>query len=163
MRAMRKTKVNELKFWNPGRKLLISQDAVKIFQKYKQKRNRNESGGILLGHIYDSYDEICEITVPSSHDSSGLYFFNRTKLCAQLKINKSWRKSSGTLIYLGEWHTHSVVNPRPSEDDRIMIKEACNNTIMEIDYLYLIIVGQNDSYWIGRQNKKNLVKLERID
>jgi integrative and conjugative element protein (TIGR02256 family) len=156
-----RAKEDFIEFVCNARNVRISPNVLNVFKKYEQYPGRRESGGILLGYAYDDYDEIVKVTTPSRMDFRSLFFFNRSKRPAQFHINKSWLKSSGTLIFLGEWHTHCEVNPKPSQIDRNMIKKVFTETIMDISYLYLIIVGLNDTYWVGLQNSNGLNKLER--
>lgn len=153
---MQKRIISELKFSWPKRSLLIKKDVLEVFYNYEQKTN--EKGGILLGYAFKEHDEIVKITIPNKLDSAGMFFFNRARKPAQAQITKSWKESKGCLIYLGEWHTHSLVNPKPSRDDKNMIKKTFRETKMEIDRLYLIIVGQNNTYWVGRQSNGGLIR-----
>jgi integrative and conjugative element protein (TIGR02256 family) len=157
---MQRKKLSKQKFCDSKKNLIISQGVVRIFKKYVNKKNKFEAGGILLGYVYRDYDEIMNISLPSKYDKRGLFFFNRSKSFAQLKIDKSWKSSSGTLIYLGEWHTHNEINPSPSETDRNMIEKALQETKMWVDYLYLVIIGFNDTCWAGRQTHKGLIRLK---
>jgi integrative and conjugative element protein (TIGR02256 family) len=159
---MQKQKLTRKIFCGRKKKLAISVKVVGALSKYCPKENQPEAGGILLGHVYRDRDEIEEISIPSRFDKRGLFFFNRKKDTAQLKINKAWHVSKGTLIYFGEWHTHSERTPSPSSIDKDMIKRACEETKMGLDYLYLLIVGMNNTYWVGRQTQDKLEKLREI-
>ena len=160
---MWKRRVKHLEFSDRIRRVRISSRVLKVFRKYEQKDEELESGGILLGNIYDDYDSIIKITLPNQLDTREFNFFNRSKIPAQLQINKSWKRSNGYLIYLGEWHTHSEINPHPSITDIKMIKKTFRETEMKINYLYLIIVGIESTVWIGRQYSTGLVRLEGKD
>ena len=147
-------------FSDSVRVLRIRPKALRIFKKYEQKGIRSpEAGGILLGHVYRNHDEVTKATVPNRLDSRGSCFFNRSRNGAQVRVNRSWRKSHGSLIYLGEWHTHASISPQPSLIDRNMMRETLNETRMEIDLIYLVVVGLNQTYWVGRQTDKGLVQL----
>ena len=159
---MRKFKNSGIEFSNSTVTLDISLTVIEKFRKYEQREGYNESGGILLGYVTKNFDYIQEITIPNKYDSKGLTFFIRSKEPAQKKINKSWKISKGSLIYLGEWHTHYENNPKPSRDDINMIKRALKNTEMEIDFLYLIIVGVNNTYWVGRCTGKGVKSLQEM-
>ena len=63
---------------------------------------------------------------------------------------------------MGEWHTHPDINPKPSITDIDMIKKQLKETEMEIDFLYLIIVGRDDTYWVAKQNNEKITILDRI-
>ena len=139
--------------------LIIRKPVLENFKKYEQYSNRKESGGILLGKVYSSYVSIERITTPSIFDKVGRYFFIRSKIPAQSTINRLWSNSSGQTIYLGEWHTHPETNPSPSPQDRAMINNCFKSTKMEIDFLFLIIIGFSRAYWTGVQTEKGLLKL----
>ena len=159
---MRKFKNSSIEFSNLTATLNISLTAIEKFRKYEQREGYNESGGILLGYVTKNCDYIQEVTIPNKYDSKGLTFFIRSKEAAQRKINKSWKISKGSLIYLGEWHTHYENNPKPSPDDVNMIKRALKNTKMEIEFLYLIISGVNNTYWVGRCTAKGVKSLQEM-
>ena len=154
--------LKDIEFANTGHHLIIKSEIINVFKKYEQGESTNESGGILLGHVYKNRADIIKVATPNKFDSSGPHFFDRSKIGAQPQINKAWGKSNGTLIYLGEWHTHPEINPKPSAIDEEMIAKSLKETAMEIDFLYLIIVGRNNTYWAGKQTWKKLIKLERI-
>lgn len=151
----------DIEFIDSKYRLIIKRDLLQLLKKYEQIGNRFESGGILIGLIYKGHIEIKEITVPGKLDRLGQFFFIRSKNGAQSRINKAWKKTTGALNYLGEWHTHPIQNPTPSQDDRKMIKKQLKETKMEIDFLFLLIVGQNDTYWVGRQTHQGLAKMRR--
>lgn len=149
-------------FNGQSRKLVIKPKPLLTLYELEQRSGANESGGILLGKVYTDHVFVEEITKPNILDKYGQYFFIRSMKTAQRKINKFWRRSDGTVIYLGEWHTHQEANPRPSNVDRKMIHDALNNTIMEIDFLFLLIIGQKKTIWAGLQTKDGLEELEKI-
>ena len=155
--------IKGLELPDANRILKISERVIRIFEKYEQKGDCQEAGGILLGNVAADHVEITDVTVPNRFDLRSFFSFVRAKIPAQLRINRAWKKSSGIAIYLGEWHTHRETNPTPSLEDKLMISKACKETRMEIDFLYLIIVGLNGTYWMGKQTSKTLMKLDNVD
>src|SRR5439155_19244074 len=132
--------------------LHLSEEVISIFQAHKQTGRRKEAGGILLGTVYPEQRVLIkDATVPGYLDKAGRYFFDRSRRRAQRIVNKHWKKSSGDSIYLGEWHTHPEPSPSPSCRDRQMIRNMFNQTWMEIEFLFLIIVG-TDSRWVAMEN-----------
>jgi integrative and conjugative element protein (TIGR02256 family) len=142
--------------------LLIGSDIFRKFQKYFDKSRKREAGGILLGQVYEDHSEIINVTGPNRFDFSGYNYFVRSKRGAQPKINKAWARSNGTLVYLGEWHTHFEKYPKPSATDKNLMANSLRTTKMEIDFLFLIIVGLDNTYWVGKQIGNKLVELKRI-
>jgi len=155
-------KSEDMIFTDGENNLIVKSNIIRLFKKYEQKNSDYESGGILLGYIYSNYVEIIKIITPSKLDSFGRFFFIRSKERAQRKIDKYWYKSKGILNYVGEWHTHSTINPIPSETDKESIKKTFEMTILDINFLYTIIVGQKNTYWIGKQTKQRLIELNKI-
>lgn len=151
--------VADAEFSGSRHKIVIKGCAMEILKEHEQDGGSDESGGILLGYVYKDHAEVVEVTVPNQLDSSGPRFFVRSRAGAQPKVDEAWKKSHGTLIYLGEWHTHSQVNPLPAGTDRRMIKNVLEQAEMEIDFLFLIIVGQEDTFWVGRQTRRGLTEL----
>jgi integrative and conjugative element protein (TIGR02256 family) len=158
---MREKQIKYIEFSDSLRQLRVYAPAIKTFRKHEPKINGPESGGILLGYVYENHDEIIKATIPNRLDYRGPFSFIRSKIPAQRKINISWKKSKGCLIYLGEWHTHSESDPKPSGTDMEMIEKAFKETKMEIDFLYLIIVGLKNTYWVGRKNSNGLTEFSK--
>ncbi len=142
--------------------LEFDQQVIATFDKYKQLPGRHEAGGILLGRIFENKIIIETITMPDIGDKAGLFFFNRKRRRAQDIVNTTWGDSKGEKIYLGEWHTHAESCPQPSSVDRDMIRNMLRDSIMEIDFLFTVIVGIDD-YWVGLQKGRKLTRLKRID
>lgn len=152
-----------IKYSDRKRLLIISNKAIKKIAKIRYKLTDVESGGILLGKIYYSYDVISDITLPCKKDKKGVSYFIRSFKRANKVIKQEWQKSKGKINYLGEWHTHKETNPTPSAIDERMIKDVFLDVGLEIDQVYLFIIGIENSIWIGKQKNKNLYKLEKIN
>jgi len=144
---------------NEEKSIIIKPNVQEIFDGYRKKLPSKEAGGILLGRVCPNNIIIIEeITEPSKKDKAGFYFFVRNKKTAQEIVNQKWEKSNGELIYIGEWHTHNENHPNPSPRDRSMIKNMLNESVMEIDFLILLIIGIKDNF-IGIQRKKKFEPL----
>lgn len=149
--------------FNNNQMLCISEDVTLLFNKHRPKPyiNKKEAGGILLGKVYSKKIIIESITEPSIMDKAGEFFFIRNIPKAQNAINKSWKKSEGEQIYLGEWHTHNEDYPTPSPRDMCMINNMLKDSKMEIDFLFLIILGRKNNY-VGLQKGNLLTNLELL-
>ncbi len=154
-------KLNDMAFGYTSDQLIIKKSVIKTFKKFIIGEKKNESGGILLGNVFNSHCYIVKVTTPNKYDSFGPNYFVRSKQGAQSYINKSWKKSNGSEIYLGEWHTHFEELPLPSNIDKEMILNSLKKTKMEIDFLFLIIIGLNNIFWIGKQTKEILIELKK--
>jgi len=97
--------------------IIFSANALGKLQKIiSKKMNTCESGGLLLGFIRGNHFDIRDITIPYKNDfSSRSSFIRRDK--KHLNIFQKLRKKNKDITYIGEWHTHSEDNPKPSTID----------------------------------------------
>lgn len=132
-------------------KLEIPNDICKELLKFKQQSNMNESGGILLGKKnLESYTyTLTTISTPSPTDKSTLTSFIRKKKNAQKILDHEWNKSNGIVNYLGEWHTHSVMHPSPSLQDKLFIKQLHKDKINQFRHFFMFILGNTGLLFIG--------------
>lgn len=145
-----------------GLYLEFSEAVVETFQKYMQRDDENEAGGILMGRVYPGSHVIVEVaTTPGPLDYAGPYFFNRSRHAAQEIIIRAWRESKGAQNYLGEWHSHPVNHPSPSSRDRQMIRNMIRQSILGVNFLILVVVGLSEN-WIGLENGSTLKKLKLL-
>jgi len=144
--------------------VVFTKEVVKTFESYKQiKKNQHESGGILLGRVYKDLILVDTVSEPSREDKSGRYYFFRNVKKAQKIIEDAWNNSQGERIYLGEWHTHPESKPIPSIDDRKLLNNMLKDTRMEIEFLLMTIIGQNDNYMgVQQKGKKVIESLSRV-
>ena len=148
-----------MRFKHKNTTIIIEQNVVELFNTFRQTRRKPESGGILLGRVYENEIRIKKASIPTIFDSSSRYKFNRHKNSAQLFTDYEFENSGGTIIYLGEWHTHPENTPIPSSTDiKMIITQFRKNKINE-DFLIMIIVGLIDIY-IGFYDGKTLIKLK---
>ncbi|MFF0830669.1 Mov34/MPN/PAD-1 family protein [Brevibacillus sp. NPDC003359] len=135
------------------KEVILTSEIISIFNSYRQlNSNQHESGGILLGRIYTEKIVIETVSVPSFEDRSGRNYFERNVKKAQKIVNQLWEESGGEIVYLGEWHTHPEKDPIPSPTDRSLLNGMLRDTQMDIDFLFLVIVGIQ-KYYVGYQIK----------
>ncbi len=125
----------------------VYEEVLSILDKYKQNKNQNESGGIILGYVCENYNiYISKISQPNAFDKATRYSFERNKKFAQKIVNSEFYKSDGKVIYLGEWHTHPELHPSPSFVDIKMIKQQYKDNKINEDFLILLIQGLGSLY-----------------
>ena len=133
---------------------------IKI-KEYTQDVGKNESGGILLGGYIPEQNKyvITEASVPNSNDRSGPAFFVRNCESAQEIIEDVWKKSSGKINYLGEWHTHGCNNPYPSSMDRELLEMIIFDESNVWNEVFMLILGRNNTFYIGMSDVQNKGKI----
>lgn len=136
----------------------ISEEVLSVLDKYKQKKNQSESGGIILGFVHeDNCVYISKISQPNAYDRASRFGFERDKKVAQIIVNSEFYESDGKVIYLGEWHTHPEQNPSPSSIDVQMIKQQYNSNKINENFLILLIQGTENLY-VGLYDGKQIFK-----
>lgn len=131
-------------------KLIIEDEALSGIYKFNPINYKHENGGVLLGKFNKKENTyiITNISTTNSEDKKGKFFFIRNKKQAQTVINQYWRKSNGKINYLGEWHTHDEQYPTPSCVDKQLVKQMLNNKNIEIENVFMIILGNNRNLYI---------------
>ena len=126
-----------------GGGLKISKPAVQQMIRYRQDQHHlTEAGGVLLGrHIVGGRDVVIDlVTTPLPEDRRSRTRFHRARRRHQAAIDKVWRESGGTCLYLGEWHTHPEEWPQPSWIDRA---DWCRKVVFDrfTGPIFFLIIG----------------------
>ncbi len=144
-------------------KLVIEDEVLSGIYKFNPINYKNENGGILLGKFNKKNNTyiITNISTTNSKDRKGKYFFIRNKKQAQMVIDKYWKISNGEINYLGEWHTHDEQYPTPSFIDKQLVKQMLNNKNIEINNVFMIILGKDENLYICTiDSNKKIYKLK---
>ena len=144
-------------------KLVIVDEVLSGIYKFNPINYKNENGGILLGKFNKKNNTyiITNISTTNSKDRKGKYFFIRNKKQAQMVIDKYWKISNGEINYLGEWHTHDEQYPTPSFIDKQLVKQMLNNKNIEINNVFMIILGKDENLYICTiDSNKKIYKLK---
>lgn len=126
----------------------IDKNVIHTLSKFEQNNGQNESGGVLMGYIARNELKILDCTQPNIFDIHKRYNFIRNIFGHQFLINYKYKNSNGILNYIGEWHTHPEINPKPSKTDLITLMKIRKYKNVKFPVI-MIIVGQNDTFWIG--------------
>lgn len=138
--------------------ILHIEDSVlmKMFHYIQTGESDPEAGGVLLGKQIKNREEyiLSDISEPTIKDKRKRFSFVRDKRSAQIIINQVWKETKGITNYLGEWHSHPECNPTPSNIDRNLIHQIINDRSNVFSKVFLIIVGLDQSLYIGMANSK---------
>ena len=128
-----------------GGRIVLGEASLGLIQRYIQtKSDMNEAGGMLLGRLIINSEDVIvdEATEPTKKDKQFRFFFWRSKVDAQVKVNEAWRNSDKTRVYLGEWHTHPEDVPSPSCIDLKNWRRIVRKSTFEYDSLFFLIAGR---------------------
>ena len=157
---------NFLLFRRPnGGRLKIANQALQQMLAFLQLNPTDcEAGGVLLGRLLlDSHDIVIdEITVPMPGDKRSRFAFYRHKRGHQAVIDRRWRESGGTCIYLGEWHTHPEPVPTPSRIDLTDWQRKLKTDSFDKSLHFLIIGMEEARMWFGIKSSKQVQSMENI-
>lgn len=124
----------------------IGSQPMAVFSRYIQEGvDAKEAGGILLGHVRGPHLEIIEATEPTFWDRRFRFLFERSSRRHHAIAKRRWADSGGLIRYIGEWHTHPQVYPRPSSTDvhewQVLAADRTDGRA-----LLALIVGYEDLY-----------------
>lgn len=113
--------LSDLKLTHPNLlsgEIWLCQSVQLLMLKYRQTQFFDkEAGGILLGYHRGPHLEVVEASEPMPLDIRRRNSFERKDPGHQDLSDARWGASSGTIVYLGEWHTHPCLKPSPSQTD----------------------------------------------
>jgi len=146
--------MKKLKLNPKSLEVVIDQLLRKKLLSYKQTNEDSlETGGVLMGEIYPKSNKI-KIThiLVGEHTSSSKYGVELNVKYLQKKIDEIWQRSYGTITYLGDWHTHPEIKPKPSFIDyKTFLKNYYSSQFNQNILLYMIL-GNGDSLWFKSFN-----------
>lgn len=123
-----------------GQVLVLPEEVVRKFRRYRQKRwYQREAGGQLFARISLSRIVIEEATGPRRTDRRTRTSYVPDRAAEQREINS--RHADG-LHYVGDWHTHPEMLPGPSGLDIVSISESVRKSTHALNGFLLVIVGQ---------------------
>jgi len=144
----------------------IAKDVVVKMHQYRQTKARAlEAGGVLLGRIIPGSGAgiIDAVTTPTREDHRKRDRFCRAEKGTQKLIKGAWKKSGGSSIYLGEWHTHPQASPIPSGLDLENWKRLVKKSTFEQSALIFVIVGtKTDCVWRYHRKENRLEMLIKV-
>lgn len=76
-----------------------------------------ETGGVLCGYYKDEYLVIESVSGPGPNALHSIDEFVMDKGFMDVFLDKEYLSSAGKYIYIGEWHTHPQIYPKPSDQD----------------------------------------------
>ncbi|HEJ1052114.1 Mov34/MPN/PAD-1 family protein [Morganella morganii] len=114
-----------------------------------------EAGGTLIGERRGKHIVITHISEPGLGDVRSRTRIERKGEHHQQKVDDLFQQSDGSLVYLGEWHTHPEDFPKPSSTDMRSWRIGLRAT----EPMVLLIMGRKQA-WCGKKHGNVIKKLE---
>ena len=120
----------------------INKDIIEIWEEYRQiSSEAKEACGILIGHQIQGTEvfQLEFVTTPQKLDIRTRSNFVMKDPFHQKFLDKKYKESNGTSIYLGTWHSHPQNIPIQSSIDEEDWKHCIARNVDR--NLFFIIVG----------------------
>lgn len=125
----------------------ITKEISEILNSFKQiNPNDNEACGILIGthSINEKNLYVNFITKPGTNDIRKRNFYKiKSKHHIEI-LKKRFKESKCKEVYLGTWHTHPEIIPKPSIVDILDWKKQYNKNKHLFEIMVFIIAGQKE-------------------
>lgn len=133
----------------------------KAFRNMVEEANRAypmETGGVLVGYFAESGELVVFANIgpgPNAVHLKNRFMPDHTWQCEQLE--GLFQKSSGTWVYLGDWHTHPDSSPKMSRLDQRTLRSIAKYKQAENPQPLMLIGGYStpDWDWAGYQYRGN--------
>lgn len=143
---------------NNDQKIILDKSIIKTVYKYRQlTKDSSEAGGQLFAHI-NNHEIILKVaTIPDKSDNRTKYSFLPNRKKQLNEINYYFKKG---LHFVGDWHTHPIQVPSPSDTDLKSMMDCFEKSKHELNYFILIIVGTSNNpkdIWFGLINRNDVI------
>jgi integrative and conjugative element protein (TIGR02256 family) len=123
-----------------GQILVLAEEVVRKFCRHRQKRwYQREAGGQLFARFSAFRIVVEEATGPRRTDRRTRTSYVPDRAAEQREIDARYAEG---FHYVGDWHTHPEMLPRPSGVDVASISESVRKSTHALNGFLLVIVGQ---------------------
>jgi integrative and conjugative element protein (TIGR02256 family) len=125
-----------------GQRIVFTDEVLKHFRQHRQLRKKQpEAGGQLFARFDPPQVIVVEATGPRRTDKRTRTSYTPDRAAEQLEIRERFKRG---LHYVGDWHTHPELNPRPSGLDSSSISDCCARSSHVLNGFLLVIVGTSE-------------------
>lgn len=119
-------------------KVIFSVSALELFTSEIKRYKTVETGGVLLGYVKDDTIFVVKASDAGPNAVHDEVNFRADPDYIDMFIDIEYANSEGQLIYIGEWHTHPQIIPKPSIVDLQSLDEIAVTTK---NFAFLLIIG----------------------
>ena len=142
--------------------LLLGDDPLARFRRYRQTGRRSEAGGQLFATFAEGVTSIVRATGPRRTDRRSSSSFIPDRLAERREIEALFKRG---LHYVGDWHTHRELKPAPSNTDVLNFREMFCKSRHSLGSFVMVIVGIGpvpEGLYVGLCDGEGLTKLRTI-
>jgi integrative and conjugative element protein (TIGR02256 family) len=131
---------------DPDYRLLIHPSVLDFIEEESAKATRTETGGVLAGRgeLMQADVHVTHASAPGPRARKTMLSFARDTLYCQKFLDRIAVESEGQIDYLGEWHKHHEVEPRPSGRDIATSRDIALNPYYHVELCLLLIIGRSN-------------------
>jgi integrative and conjugative element protein (TIGR02256 family) len=163
VRSPRTFSVIEYPIGISGQSLVLTDEVLEHLMKYRQRgSDSREAGGQLFARFDGNIIRIECATGPRLSDRRHLMSFVPSRLAERREIKRLFKDG---LHYIGDWHTHPELRPKPSRTDIDSIQDLFKKSRHKLASFVMIIVGtarRQESLFVGIFDNNNWQQLRPI-
>ena len=141
--------------------ILLDHKVVETATASMRTSGVNEAGGVLLGFRRGPHLHGTIATVPASRDKATPIRFHRQDSRHQEIALEAWRRSSGYVDWIGEWHSHPGGSPTPSHVDLKTWTQQVER--VRLPMMFLIVSSKQIGVFLMRPREKSAAQLQELD
>ena len=116
----------------------FSTQVLELFKSEILEYGRIETGGVLVGYTAGNTIYIEKASNGGKHAIHEILYFQADANYIDMFIDMEIANSQDRLRYIGEWHTHPEITPKPSIKDLQSLNEITESSN---DFCILLIIG----------------------
>lgn len=126
-----------------GYKVRITRSAIEVIERESLSSLQVETGGVIagLGNFLDNNLVLTDVSQPGPNAIRKRHLFQRDHIFCQKFLDRVAADSTGEKDYLGEWHKHFEIDPKPSETDLRTLTEIARNAKYHVSAPLMLIIG----------------------
>ncbi len=142
--------------------VLVPLEVIHLLRRaYQQPNLHVEKGGIILGLRKKDAIEVTTVTFPAKKDIGTPTRFHRSNEFHQQTAMREWRRSKGTIDWVGDWHTHPNSCANPSTIDQREWRKITAHTRKKM--VFLIVGNSSITYALQNTAAERWTKLEAFE
>jgi integrative and conjugative element protein (TIGR02256 family) len=127
-------------------RLLIHPAALEFIEAEASRATATETGGVLSGRggLTAGAAHVTHASGPGPKARRNMFSFLRDTAYCQEFLDRLAVESGGEVDYLGEWHKHHQLEPRPSPRDVKTARDIAADPGYHVEVCLLLIIGRSN-------------------
>lgn len=134
---------NSLKRKFENFEIKVTAEAIQTMEQESQNSKYVETGGVIVGkgNFIENNLILMAASLPGPKAIRRRFFFQRDHIFCQQFLDEFASNTNGEIDYLGEWHKHFEVDPKPSYQDIQTMQKVAQSSNYHVQIPLLLIIG----------------------